>query len=173
MDMDTRAVLHLGPGRDSNAVRSFCEQLRVHGGDPEAIRWVAMNMLHCYAKGMRENFPNAQIVYDRYQCGTRHAEVTKPARVALTSDIVSGGHAFRSRYKAPVVESDRATARDYLSALLDYVHLNPVRAGLSAPGKGKGLLDFSGAGCPRLRGGGATASPVDGNRGGLRADGFC
>jgi REP-associated tyrosine transposase len=40
-----------------------------------------------------------------------------------------------------VVESDRAAARDYLGARLDYVHLNPVRAGLVAPGKGKGLLD--------------------------------
>jgi hypothetical protein len=32
-----------------------------------------------------------------------------------------------------VVESDGAAARDYLSALLDYVHLNPARAGLVAP----------------------------------------
>ena len=38
------------------------------------------------------------------------------------------GHIFGSRYNAVVVESDRAAARDYLSALLDYVHLNPVRA---------------------------------------------
>jgi len=41
-----------------------------------------------------------------------------------------------------VVESDRAAARDYLGVRLDYVHLNPVRASLVAPGKGKGLLGF-------------------------------
>jgi transposase len=66
LDMDTRAVLHLAQGRDSQAVRSFCDQLRTHGGDPVNIGWVAMDMLHCYAKGVREHFPNAQIVYDRY-----------------------------------------------------------------------------------------------------------
>ena len=66
MDMDTHAVLHLAQGRDSQAVKSFHDQLRAHGGDPLNIGWVAMDMLHCYAKGVRENFPNAQIVYDRY-----------------------------------------------------------------------------------------------------------
>jgi transposase len=83
MDMDTRAVLYLGPGRDSNAVRSFCEQLRVHGGDPGAIRWVAMDMLHCYAKGVRENFPNAQIVYDRYHVMVMAGEAVDEVRRKL------------------------------------------------------------------------------------------
>jgi transposase len=26
-----------------------------------------MDMLHCYAKGVREQLPKAQIVYDRYR----------------------------------------------------------------------------------------------------------
>jgi transposase len=83
MDMDTRAVLYLGPGRDSNAVRSFCEQLRAHGGDPARVRWVAMDMLHCYAKGVRENFPNAQIVYDRYHVMVMAGEAVDEVRRKL------------------------------------------------------------------------------------------
>jgi transposase len=83
MDMDTRAVLYLGPGRDSNAVREFCEQLRAHGGDPEKVRWVAMDMLHCYAKGVRENFPNAQIVYDRYHVMVMAGEAVDEVRRQL------------------------------------------------------------------------------------------
>lgn len=86
MDMDTRAVLYLVPGRDSNAVRSFCEQLRAHGGDPRAIRWVAMDMLHCYAKGVRENFPNAQIVYDRYHVMVMAGEAVDEVRRKLQRD---------------------------------------------------------------------------------------
>lgn len=66
LDMDARAVLFLGQGRDSQAVGRFAEQLRLHGGDPAQIRWVSMDMLHCYNKGVRENFPQAQIVFDRY-----------------------------------------------------------------------------------------------------------
>jgi transposase len=83
MDMDTRAVLYLGPGRDSNAVRNFCEQLRAHGGDPARVRWVAMDMLHCYAKGVRENFPNAQIVYDRYHVMVMAGEAVDEVRREL------------------------------------------------------------------------------------------
>ena len=66
LDVERRAVLYLTPGRDSQAVVNFSEQLRAHGGDPARIRHVAMDMLHCYAKGVRECFVNARIVYDRY-----------------------------------------------------------------------------------------------------------
>ena len=88
MDMDTRAVLYLSPGRDSHAVRSFCEQLRAHGGDAATIRWVAMDMLHCYAKGVRENFPNAQIVYDRYHVMVMAGEAVDEVRRELQRDGV-------------------------------------------------------------------------------------
>jgi transposase len=88
MDMDTRAVLYLGPGRDSNAVRNFCEQLRAHGGDPAKVRWVAMDMLHCHAKGVRESFPNAQIVYDRYHVMVMAGEAVDEVRRQLQREGV-------------------------------------------------------------------------------------
>jgi putative transposase len=40
------------------------------------------------------------------------------------------GHVFGSRYKAVLVESREFGSGDYLSNLIDYVHLNPIRAGL-------------------------------------------
>jgi len=49
------------------------------------------------------------------------------------------GHVFGGRYKAILVE---ASGGGYLEALMDYVHLNPVRAGLVDVRSGKGLLDF-------------------------------
>jgi len=66
LDMGTRAVLFMQEGRDSQAVADFAQHLRAHGGDPGRIEWVSMDMLHCYTKGVRENFPNAQVVFDRY-----------------------------------------------------------------------------------------------------------
>ena len=80
MDLDSRAVLHMARGRDSHALSEFCQQLRAHGGDPAKIRWVAMDMLHCYAKGVRENFPNAQIVYDRYHVMVMAGEAVDEVR---------------------------------------------------------------------------------------------
>jgi putative transposase len=41
--------------------------------------------------------------------------------------VQSRGHVFQGRFKSLIVERD-----EYLGALLDYIHLNPVRAGLVA-----------------------------------------
>jgi len=48
------------------------------------------------------------------------------------------GHVFGGRYKAILVEEDEA----YLTALIDYVHLNPARAGMVDFEKAKGLLQY-------------------------------
>ena len=40
------------------------------------------------------------------------------------------GHVFGSRYKAVLVESGEFGSGDYLSNLLDYGHLSPIRAGM-------------------------------------------
>ena len=49
------------------------------------------------------------------------------------------GHLFGGRYKAIVVDPEDPR---YLVTLLDYIHLNPVRAGLVRLGKGERLLDY-------------------------------
>jgi len=58
------------------------------------------------------------------------------------------GRVFGDRYKSipveePVSFGGRGTARgDYLATLIDYIHLNPARAGLIDPRKGQSLLDY-------------------------------
>lgn len=49
------------------------------------------------------------------------------------------GRLFGDRYKAVVVQS---TENDYFAHLLDYLHLNPVRAGLIRPQNGESVADF-------------------------------
>jgi transposase len=46
------------------AVEQFAKALVARGGDPHHIKWVAIDMRHCYAKRVREQFPATQIVYD-------------------------------------------------------------------------------------------------------------
>ncbi len=48
------------------------------------------------------------------------------------------GRLFGDRYKAVLVEGGGY----YYETLLDYVHLNPVRAGLINAGRGQGVLDY-------------------------------
>ena len=49
------------------------------------------------------------------------------------------GRLFGDRYKAVVVEG---AAGDYYRTLLDYIHLNPVRAGMIDPRRGESVLDY-------------------------------
>jgi len=55
------------------------------------------------------------------------------------------GHLFGGRYKSIVVEDDATQSgrrrTDYLTTLIDYIHLNPVRAGL-VDGTETDLLDY-------------------------------
>ncbi len=49
------------------------------------------------------------------------------------------GRLFGDRYKAILVEGKNAY---YYETLLDYIHLNPVRAGLINPANGQSVLDY-------------------------------
>jgi putative transposase len=51
------------------------------------------------------------------------------------------GHLFGGRYKAILVEGDEFGSGDYLSNLVDYIHLNPIRAGV-VNGTTQSLLDY-------------------------------
>jgi putative transposase len=51
------------------------------------------------------------------------------------------GHVFGSRYKAVLVESSEFGSGYYLSNLIDYVHLNPIRAGIINAAT-ESLLDY-------------------------------
>ena len=50
------------------------------------------------------------------------------------------GYVFQGRYKAPVVQSDRG---GYFETVSTYIHLNPVRAGLTGANAGMGEYEWS------------------------------
>jgi transposase len=83
LDAKTHRLLFVSEGRTSLAVEEFARALVAHRGDPERIEWVAMDMLHCYAKGVREQLPNAQIVYDRYHLMVMAGEAVDEVRRQL------------------------------------------------------------------------------------------
>ncbi|HLI56889.1 MAG TPA: ISL3 family transposase [Actinomycetota bacterium] len=66
VDLDTRAVLFATPGRGADTLAAFAKDLSEHGGDPANITEVCCDMSHHYIQGTAENFPNAQITFDRY-----------------------------------------------------------------------------------------------------------
>ncbi len=52
------------------------------------------------------------------------------------------GHLFGGRYKAIPVQPLESGSGDYLKTLMDYIHLNPVRAKMVGGQHGLGLLDY-------------------------------
>jgi transposase len=66
VDAETRELLFLTEGRESETLEVFVQELRAHGGVPEQIELVAMDMSPAYRKGVRQSLPKARVVFDRY-----------------------------------------------------------------------------------------------------------
>lgn len=66
VDADTRALLFMAEGREASAIAGFVEALRAHGGTPEQIELISMDMSPAYRKGAQEHLPKARIVFDRF-----------------------------------------------------------------------------------------------------------
>ena len=65
-DLQAKRLLFATSGKDNTTVQSFTQDLSAHGGQPQAIEHVCMDMSAAFAKGVRENLPQAQISYDRF-----------------------------------------------------------------------------------------------------------
>ena len=86
VDADSRELLFMAEGRGSDALKAFARELEAHGGNPEQIELIAMDMSPAYRKGARESFPQARLVFDRFHVmqmvGKALDEVRKTLRKA-------------------------------------------------------------------------------------------
>jgi len=65
-DIDQARVLFATEGKDAATVAAFADDLAAHGGDPEAIEEVCIDMSPAFIKGVAENLPNAAITFDKF-----------------------------------------------------------------------------------------------------------
>jgi transposase len=66
VDIDQARVLFATEGKDAATVAAFADDLTAHGGDPEAIEEVCIDMSPAFIKGVTENLPNAAITFDKF-----------------------------------------------------------------------------------------------------------
>jgi transposase len=66
VDIDQARVLFAAEGKDAKTVGAFAADLTAHGGDPEAIEEVCVDMSPAFIKGVAENLPNAAITFDKF-----------------------------------------------------------------------------------------------------------
>jgi transposase len=66
VDLNAKKTIHIGDGRDSSTVVDFKNSFIKHSGKPESITDASCDMSPAFIKGVSENFPNANITFDKF-----------------------------------------------------------------------------------------------------------
>lgn len=66
VDLAARRLLFATPGKDAQTFERFAEDLKTHGGRPETVEEVSMDLSPAFQKGAGEQLPNAQITFDHF-----------------------------------------------------------------------------------------------------------
>ena len=82
-DLVAKRVLLAVEGKDASTWERFAEQLGQHNGHPKAITQVAIDMSPAYIKGVKENFGNAVIVYDKFHVVSQVSQAGKPLKCTM------------------------------------------------------------------------------------------
>jgi transposase len=117
VDLVRRRVLFVAEGKDAGTVDAFAKDLAAHGGTPEAVAEVCIDMSQAFIAGTAESLPNAQITFDKFHVVKLINEAVDAVR---RSEQKSRNELKRSRYlwlKNPRNLSQRQRAQlDSLSA---------------------------------------------------------
>lgn len=66
VDIDQARTVFAVEGKDAGTVAAFGDDLRAHGGEPNAVSQVCIDMSAAYIKGTADNLPNAAITFDKF-----------------------------------------------------------------------------------------------------------
>lgn len=66
VDLAKRRTIYVTQGKDSTTVENFVEDLEDHNGAAEKIEDVSCDMSKGFKKGVKENFPNGEITFDKF-----------------------------------------------------------------------------------------------------------
>ena len=142
VDLDNGRLLFMAEGKDAEAVRTFAEQMEEFAGDPANITEAAIDMSAAYRKGVAENLPNAQVVFDRFHVAKLAGGAFDSVRKVVNAQVgglgKGGMWALRGTPKRLTSEMKRLRAnllrnysdlnramvsRDLLSDFYNYAHL--------------------------------------------------
>jgi transposase len=79
-DLMAKRVLLAVEGKDAGVWEEFAAQLFAHNGHPKAITQIAIDMSPAYQKGVRENFGNAQVVFDKFHVVSHVVQAVEQVR---------------------------------------------------------------------------------------------
>lgn len=66
VDIDQARVAFVTEGKDASTVATFAADLTIHGGDPEAVAEVCIDMSPAFIKGTADSLPKAAVTFDKF-----------------------------------------------------------------------------------------------------------
>lgn len=66
VDMEQRKTLYIAEGKDAATIPCFLIDLMSHGGKPEQIKRLCMDMSPAFISGAQGNLPQAEITFDKF-----------------------------------------------------------------------------------------------------------
>jgi len=66
VDIDQARVVFATEGKDALTVAAFADDLAIHGGDPDAIAEVCIDMSPAFIKGIAADLPKAAVTFDKF-----------------------------------------------------------------------------------------------------------
>lgn len=86
LDADTHRLLLMVEGRSAEAIEAFAGELKAHGGHPDQIELISMDMSPAYRSGAESFFPKAQIVFDHFHLMQKAGEAVDKVRKQLVRE---------------------------------------------------------------------------------------
>ena len=121
-DAIKRRVLFVTEGRDAKTIKALADDLQAHGGEPEQITSVSIDMSPAFIKGVSEELPNARITFDKFHV-VWHAStaVDKMRRIEQRTDKSLKGMRWSLLKDRPSLRPEAAADLDALIAKLTTV----------------------------------------------------
>ena len=79
-DAERRAVIFVAEGKDADTIEALAGNLRAHQGRPTQIQSISIDMSPAFIKGAREQFPNAQVTFDKFHVIAHASEAIDKTR---------------------------------------------------------------------------------------------
>lgn len=128
-DLLNRRVLFGTEGKDATVWERFAQELQAHNGHPKAVSQVAIDMSPAYIRGVKDNFGNAQLVFDKFHVIQEANEgVEAVRRLETQQDELKGQQLAKSQWifrKNPESHTEREVER---LNQMDWKHLMTVLA---------------------------------------------
>ncbi len=125
MDIDQPRELFATDGKDAGTIAGFADDLTAHGGEPDAIPKVCIDMSPGFIKGVADSLPKAAVTFDKFHAVKIVNEAVDQVRRAerKVHKLLAGTRYIWLRNPANLSERQRATLES-----LPLRHLKTARA---------------------------------------------